>query len=941
MQRFGATFTSTLIFTAMLTAAPPDKKPLTHDVYDGWQKVSGETISNNGTWVAYVIEPQEGDSRLVFLNLRTGGTDTIARGTGPKFAEDSRYAAFFVKPVFADVKKAKRAKKKGDDLPKDTLGIVTLGADSVVRIPRVKSFKLPEKGAGWIAYHMEKEAAKTDSSRKNGKKDAITDEEDDAKDKKDEAGTLMVARRLADAREFLFPFVREFTFTKDGRAILFATTGNDSTAAPGVFVFNTATTTVDTLSIGKGKYKLLAWDEDGKQAAYLADRDTSKNKQRFFSLYYWTAGRDSGIVIADTLIKGLQPQWLISENRIPAFSRDGSRLTFGTAPIPMPEDTTLNEEETARLDVWNWQDEYLPTQQNKDVELEKKRSYLALIHLAAGTFVQLGSPRIPGVQIGNEGRAPVALGLSDVPYRKLVSWENTPFNDVYLIDVRTGAQRKILEKVKGSPALSPAAHYVAWYDPDQRNWFTLNTATLQRTNITKTITVPLYNELYDLPDEPGAYGLLGWTEDDSTMLVYDRYDIWSIDPAGVARPRNLTGGSGRKTKTSYRYIRTDPEERFLKPGSTLLLKVFDTSTKSAGYGRMPLSGVTPPQQLLFGPFDFSTPTRARDDSTFLFAKSNFTTPPDVYTAGGDFGTPRKLSAINPQQQEYLWGTVELFSWKAADGKPIDGLLYKPENFDPKKRYPMLVYYYERNADYLNSYLAPAPSASTINRSYCVSNGYVVFVPDIRYKVGFPGQSAMDCIIPGVKKLIAAGFVDPARIGLQGQSWGGYQTAYIVTQTGMFRAAMAGAPVSNMTSAYGGIRWESGLSRMFQYEKAQSRIGGTLWEKRDLFIKNSPLFFADRVTTPLLIMANDNDGAVPWYQGIEFFTALRRLARPAWMLTYNTEAHNLVQRKNRKDLSIRMMQFFDHFLKDAPMPVWMKAGIPAVNKGKTLGLELAK
>jgi dipeptidyl aminopeptidase/acylaminoacyl peptidase len=597
--------------------------------------------------------------------------------------------------------------------------------------------------------------------------------------------------------------------------------------------------------------------------------------------------------------------------------------------------------ETAKLDVWNWQDEFLPTQQNNNVEQEKKRSYLAVIQLTTNTFVQLGSPRIPGVQIGNEANAQIALGLSDVPYRKMVSWENTAFNDVYLIDVRTGAQTRILEKVKGSPVLSPAAAYVAWYDPDQKHWFTLNTATLQRVNVTKTITVPLYNELHDLPDEPGAHGLLGWTEKDSTMLVYDRYDIWSADPTGTVPARNLTAGEGRSTKTSHRYIKTDPEERFLKPGSTLLLKVFDTTTKSAGYGRMPLSGVTSVQQLLFGPFDFSTPIKAKDDSTFLFIKSNFTTSPDVYTAGANFSIPRKLSAINPQQQEYLWGTVELFSWKAADGKPIDGLLYKPENFDPKKRYPMLVYYYERNADYLNAYQAPAPSASTINRSYCVSNGYIVFVPDIRYKVGYPGQGAMDCVIPGVKKLIAAGFLDPARIGLQGQSWGGYQTAYIVTQTGMFKAAMAGAPVSNMTSAYGGIRWESGLSRMFQYEKAQSRIGGTLWEKRDLFIKNSPLFFADKVTTPLLIMANDNDGAVPWYQGIEFFTALRRLGKPAWMLTYNTEAHNLVQRKNRKDLSIRMMQFFDHFLKDAPMPVWMKSGIPAVNKGRTLGLEIAQ
>jgi dipeptidyl aminopeptidase/acylaminoacyl peptidase len=941
MHRFVATIFTTMTITTVLAAAPLEKRPLTHDVYDRWEKISGESITNNGSWVAYVIEPQEGDSRLVLLNLRTGATDTIARGTGPKFTEDSRFVAFMIKPVFADMKKAKIAKKKAEELPKDTLGIVTLGADSVVRIPRVKTFKQPEKGAGWIAYQMEKEAAKTDSSKKNTKKDRSADEEAASKDSKDEAGTVMVARRLADAKEFLFPFVSEFTFSKDGHAILFATTGNDSTAAPGVFVFYTASTMIDTLSTGKGKYKLLAWDEDGKQAAYLADRDTSKNKQRFFSLYYWTTGRDSGSVIADTLMKGLEDQWLISENRAPAFSKDGSTLMFGTAPIPMPEDTTLNDEETAKLDVWNWQDEFLPTQQNHNIEQEKKRSYLAVIHLPTKTLVQLGSPRIPSVQIGNEGRSQIALGLADVPYRKLVSWENTPFNDVYLIDVRAGAQTKILEKVKGSPTLSPAASFVAWYDPDKKHWFTLNTATLQRTNVTKTITVPLYNELHDLPDEPGAHGLLGWTEHDSSMLVYDRYDIWSVDPAGVTLPRNLTGGLGRRTKTSYRYIKTDREERFLKPGTTMLLKVFDTTTKSAGYGRMPLSGGSSPQHLMFGPFDFSTPIKAQDDSTFLFIRSNFTTSPDVYTARADLLTPRKLSAINPQQQEYLWGTVELFSWKAADGKPIDGLLYKPENFDSKKRYPMLVYYYERNADYLNSYLAPAPSASTINRSYCVSNGYIVFVPDIRYKIGYPGQSAMDCIIPGVKKLIAAGFADPARIALQGQSWGGYQTAYIITQTGMFRAAMAGAPVSNMTSAYGGIRWESGLSRMFQYEKAQSRIGGTLWEKRDLFIKNSPLFYADKVTTPLLIMANDNDGAVPWYQGIEFFTALRRLGKPAWMLTYNSEAHNLVQRKNRKDLSIRMMQFFDHFLKDAPMPVWMKSGIPAVNKGKTLGLELAK
>jgi dipeptidyl aminopeptidase/acylaminoacyl peptidase len=298
-----------------------------------------------------------------------------------------------------------------------------------------------------------------------------------------------------------------------------------------------------------------------------------------------------------------------------------------------------------------------------------------------------------------------------------------------------------------------------------------------------------------------------------------------------------------------------------------------------------------------------------------------------------------VSDINPQQKEYRWGTAELFSWKATHNTRLEGLLYKPENFDPKHKYPMLVYYYERNSDYLHRYTPPQPSRSIINPAYCVSNGYLVFIPDIRYRVGHPGKSAFECIVSGVRKLIRTGFVDPTRIGLQGQSWGGYQTAYLVTQTSMFRAAMAGAPVSNMTSAYGGIRPEAGMSRMSLYEKNQSRIGGTLWEKRDLFIENSPIFFADKVTTPLLIMANDNDGQVPWYQGIELFTALRRLGKQTWMLTYNGEAHNLLQRKNTKDLSIRMMQFFDHFLKDAPIPVWMKEGVPAINKGKTMGVEV--
>ena len=308
-------------------------------------------------------------------------------------------------------------------------------------------------------------------------------------------------------------------------------------------------------------------------------------------------------------------------------------------------------------------------------------------------------------------------------------------------------------------------------------------------------------------------------------------------------------------------------------------------------------------------------------------------------ATADMKNLTQLTDLADQQKNYNWLTAELVKWKMFDGKMSEGLLFKPEDFDPKKKYPVIFYFYERNADGLYNYRAPAPSASTINIPYFVSNGYLVFDPNIYYKNGEPGESAYNSVVSAAKHLAKLPFVDSAKMAIQGQSWGGYQVAYLVTRTKMFAAAGAGAPVANMTSAYGGIRWGSGLSRQFQYERSQTRIGASLWQRIDLYIKNSPLFSADKIVTPLLIMHNDKDGAVPWYQGIEFFTALRRLNKKVWLLQYNDEDHNLVERRNRKDLSIRLSQFFDHYLKGAPAPRWMTEGVPAIEKGIDWGTEI--
>ena len=278
--------------------------------------------------------------------------------------------------------------------------------------------------------------------------------------------------------------------------------------------------------------------------------------------------------------------------------------------------------------------------------------------------------------------------------------------------------------------------------------------------------------------------------------------------------------------------------------------------------------------------------------------------------------------------DIAWGTDELISYRNADGVPLKALLYKPANFDPKKKYPMLVYLYERLTQNVHNFVEPRPT-NVISPSYYASNRYVVLEPDIAYKIGYPGQSALGCVLPAVQAVVDRGFVDEKAIGIQGHSWGGYQIAYMVTQTTRFRAAAPGAPVADMISAYDGIRWGQGIPRQFQYEKTQSRIGGSLWEYPMRYIENSPIFLVDRIKTPLLMIHNDADDAVPWYQGIEFYLALRRLEKEVYLFSYNGEPHNLRRRANQKDYTVRLQQFFDYYLKGLAEPVWMERGIPYI------------
>ncbi|MEL6989267.1 MAG: prolyl oligopeptidase family serine peptidase, partial [Bacteroidota bacterium] len=368
----------------------------------------------------------------------------------------------------------------------------------------------------------------------------------------------------------------------------------------------------------------------------------------------------------------------------------------------------------------------------------------------------------------------------------------------------------------------------------------------------------------------------------------------------------------------------------------LFLRAFNEEDKSSGYQWLDLES-DKMTSITHDHFSFSSRVlKARDTEDILFTKENFETFPNLMHTDLNFEKRQQISDLNPQQKEYAWGSIELMEYTLKDGKKMQAMLAKPANFDPNKKYPLIVNFYEKSSNRLHSHRAPYPHRSTINYSYYTNRGYVILNPDVAYEVGYPGESALQAVMQSTDELLKKGFINEDNMALQGHSWGGYQIAHIVTKTDRFKCAESGAPVVNMTSAYGGIRWGSGRSRMFQYEHTQSRIGGTLWNNLDLYMENSPLFNIDKINTPVLILHNDKDGAVPWYQGIEFFVAMRRLEKPAWLLNYKNDPHWPLKRQNRKDFNIRMAQFFDHYLKDGPLPMWMEKGVPAIERGIELG-----
>ncbi|UKN00528.1 prolyl oligopeptidase family serine peptidase [Paracrocinitomix mangrovi] len=912
------------------------KKTISPEMYDEWQSISTFKQTPSGKWITYEVKPLDGDQTTYILSAGGDVAKEWQRATNTHLHYKDQFACFIIQPAHDSVRKLKLEKAKKSQFPDDSLGIYMMANDSLIKLANIKSYKAAKEG-DWIAYLSTKDNRPVPASKKKKKKKKKKGNEPPKT-----SGTTLTVYNPTNGTTSVIHRVTDYSFSENGNKLAYVSSikgEKDSLTVHVIDLVKDETTTLIENSLGIEK---LTFDEDGKQLVFLSSLDTGKVKN--YALAYWQEGQHNAHIIVDSLSKDMPEEYTVSQNGQIYFSENGEKIFFGISEIQReePKDTLL-ETEKAHVDIWAGDDSRIQPEQLKRLKRDQNSSFLSVYHIKRKKFVQLESESLEHVSPLEKGNSEFALASDDQVYQRERTWEYPWRRDYYIVYTSSGRKEILKEGLYFGGSISPGGHYFVYYNHSDSSWYSKDILAKKEKKISAN-GLKFADDLNGQPAVADPFRTYGWTKfnDDYYYAVSDGFDIWYLHPNKAEQSFCMTNKIGSEQQIKFSIWRTENDSLYFAPDRVIIHGFDENNKDELFYSLNRTENGFGLKELLRTNHKIIGFNKAKESEQVLIRRMNFYTYPDLEITNTDFDNFAKISEVNPQQKEYNWGTVEFVEWYAYDSTKLRGLLYKPEDFDSTKSYPMITYYYETYTDNINNYYAPKPTASIVYPTEYVSNGYIFFVPDIKYTPGYPAKSAYNCIVSGTDYLTRKyNWIDSTRMGIQGQSWGGYQTAQLITMTGKYKAAMAGAPVSNMFSAYGGVRWGSGLSRMFQYEHSQSRIGATIWEKPELYIENSPIFHLPNVTTPLLIMHNDGDGAVPWYQGIELYMGLRRLDKDVWLLNYNNDEHNLMKQPNRRDLSVRMRQFFDYYLQDAPMPNWMKYGLPALDKGERNGYELEK
>lgn len=960
-----------LLCLTLGAAMAQDTKPMTWKDVATWKYMPGSAfkLSPDGQWIAYGIIGLEADGELILQKV----SDPDSKKSFPigntnfpnfEFSQNSQWLAFKESPKFSE--KQANEKSKGKPL-KEKVHLIKLGTDEK------KTFE----NAGGFSFNAEASTHLIINLPKEGNADI--------------KGSDLLIHQLSSGKSQNLGNVREHSVNKAGTHLAYTVDAANS-QGNGLYLLTLASNSTQVLDTDEAGYQSINWTEKGDAFAALKMKKDKKYKQDRGAVLGVKSLSSPQVTLYEAAkdSTGFDQKYTISPNRKPEWSEDLTRLFYGIHPLVLAEkenpkkelnkdslaaadseklskilaDTTIksisdlqkaiakadtakkadpkkNDAKKPEMTIWHWNDSRLQSRQQVLENMDKNYSFWAMYDVAAKKHIALQDSSMKDLSILPKQR--YGLGSDNQSYELQGNLDGQAFRDLYIVDLKTGAKTQLFENFYqpsfGSYPRPSTDGTKLLYGKDG-HFYVYDIVAKTHTNLTEDLPVTFVDVEDDHNVTDPLVSPLGWSSDSKYVLLRDDWDIWQVPVGGKETALNLTqNGRAEKIRYQYRFI-LDREEKGIDLSKTNYIRIYGENTKKSGIATLSPAkkgGLTPGAKvLLWEDAMISGLGKAEKAEVFTYTKEKFNEPTQVYLTDASLANGKKVTKNAPDAGKFAWSSgVQLVDYVTAKGDSLQAALFLPAGYVEGKKYPTVIYYYEKLSQTLHNWSNPGYSGTGWNPSLYTSNGYAVLIPDIVYKMDDPGMSAVWAVLPAVDAAIKTGVIDEANMGIHGHSWGGYQTSFLITQTDRFKAAAAGAPLTNMISMYDLIYWNSGGGNMSIFEASQGRFTGGPWENWEAYERNSPIYHVKNVKTPLLLLHNDKDGAVDFTQGVEYYNALRRLKKPVIMVQYLGENHGLGKTENRKDYAVRMMEFFDHHLKGQPAPDWMTKGVPRLQLGEHL------
>jgi dipeptidyl aminopeptidase/acylaminoacyl peptidase len=907
--------------------------------YGQWESLSTTGgLSPDGKWVVYAINRSDRNNELRFANLADATTKVIAFGAQPTFSADSRWMAYSIGYSEAQEERLSREKKP----VRMKLGLMNLSSGNQTVLDDIESFSFSPDGA-YVAMHRY-------ALQKKDAPDGAADDSDSA------PGATVIVRHLDSERDTAFGNVSESAWQNLPQRghMLAMTISTDDKVGNGVQLFDPETGMLRVLDSSPSTYSGISWRKSSADLAVLRSKVDEYHEGPTQVALAWThlggASESSHVYDPTTDVKFPVGMRTVAFHK-PSWSDDGATVFLGIAKWDEGatdiQKTTAktdgdgdrigsgkDEKQSAAVDIWHWRDVEVMPKQKVDAREDHHRSMLTAWHVETGRFIQL--QKYPDEQVTPLSHQKVAYAVNWAAYAMDRALGRSAA-DLYLVDLATGARTEIKKRITefripedgGRIFLdryvvaSPGGGYLVYVQDD--HYWTVNVATHAVVNITKGVPTSFLDRESDhVIKQKETFGIAGWTNNDAAVILNTEFDLWQVTPDGAHAAR-LTDGTAEQIR--HRYVALDPEEESIDTDKPLYLSVFGIWTKKSGYARLRLSGsgaAGNDEHLIWADKSVDQLTKAKNTDLYEYVTQSFEVSPNIFVGGPNLKDAKQITNTNPFQSNYAWGHEELIDYKNDHGKHLQGALYYPAGYVPGKKYPMVVYVYEKPSSKLHRYSAPS-ERDYYSIGAITSHGYFVLQPDIIFRPREPGLSVVECVTPAVNRVIQMGLVNPQKVGVIGHSWGGFDVTYLATHTNLFAAAVAGAPVTDLVSLYGNHQWSSGISEADLMETGQPRMEVPLWEDLPAYIRNSALFNVQNMTTPLLIEVGDKDGTVFFHQGVELYNVARRAKKEVVLLVYAGEDHGLRQKANQMDYHRRIFEWFGYYLKGEPAPSWITNG----------------